>query len=152
MRTLRNGYQGGIEVWSSLAFCPCSSACVRICARFLRPFCTRREPRRHRRHCLRRRVWRGSVAEVGEYGEHASVVVGGWGQVQFGEDAADVRLDGPWGQDEPVGDCLVGAALGDQREHLALPVRQGGQWVALRPAREQLPTTAGSMTGRPAAT
>src|SRR6266567_4426821 len=33
---------------------------------------------------LRQHVRRGSVAEVGEHGEHAPVVVGGWGQVQSG--------------------------------------------------------------------
>jgi hypothetical protein len=65
------------------------------------------------------------------------------GQVQFGEDAADVRLDGPRGQDEPVGDRLVRAAFGHQREHLALAVRQGGQRVAPWPAGEQLVDVAG---------
>jgi len=43
------------------------------------------------------------------------VVVGGRLQVQFGEDAADVRLDGPGGEHEPVGDALAaGSGVNDE--------------------------------------
>ena len=39
----------------------------------------------------------------------------------FAQDAADVRLDGLLGDDEPGGKLLVRQPLGDQDQHLGLP-------------------------------
>ncbi len=48
---------------------------------------------------------------------------------EFGEDAGDVCLDGPFGQPEPARDAAVGAALRHEREHLALPWGKRGQLI-----------------------
>jgi hypothetical protein len=48
--------------------------------------------------------WR---SEVGEYGEHAPVVVRRGSYFEFGEDAADVSLDGLGAEPEGVADALV---------------------------------------------
>src|SRR5256884_7457272 len=47
--------------------------------------------------------------EEGDHGEDAAVVIVGLGQVQLGEDTADVFLDGAPGDEEPPGDAGVGA-------------------------------------------
>jgi hypothetical protein len=52
------------------------------------------------------------------------VVLGARRQPQLGEDAVDVLLDGALGDHQPLGDRLVGAALGHQREHLTLVLAQ----------------------------
>jgi hypothetical protein len=42
-----------------------------------------------------------------QYGEDAAMVVGGGGQVEAGEDAAHVRLDGLGAEEQPIADGLV---------------------------------------------
>ncbi len=42
-------------------------------------------------------------------------------QVELGEDARDVPLDGLGGEEQPLADRLIGSALGHQLEHLSLP-------------------------------
>src|SRR5215469_10610379 len=48
-------------------------------------------------------------------------------QAEFGQDAADVGLDGCLGQEEPLGDLGVGVAGGDLDEDLAFPHGQLAQ-------------------------
>jgi hypothetical protein len=51
-------------------------------------------------------------------------------QVELGEDAADVRLDGLACHEEVIGDPAVGLTLGDEREHLALARGELGERIA----------------------
>ena len=55
-----------------------------------------------------------------EHGEHPTVVVGAGRDPELVEDARDVLLHAALGDLQPLGDALVGAALGHQLEHLAL--------------------------------
>src|SRR5215207_959344 len=71
-------------------------------------------------------------AHVREDGEDAAVVVLARGKVQLVEDHAHVFLDGVLGDDEPLADRLVRAALGDQLEHLALARRQRSERARFR--------------------
>ena len=59
-------------------------------------------------------------AEKAQDREHAPVVLGGSGKSQLDEDARDVLLDGAGRDEELLPDCLVGAPLCHQLEHLAL--------------------------------
>ena len=52
------------------------------------------------------------------------MVIGGWPQAQRAEDALDVLLDGVVGDEQALGDRVVRAPFGDQREHLALAIGQ----------------------------
>ena len=45
-------------------------------------------------------------------------------QMQLGEDAGHVGLDGGLAEEEPLGDLGVGQAAGDQPEHFGLTVGQ----------------------------
>lgn len=59
------------------------------------------------------------AVEVGEDGEDAAAVVGGGGEVEFGEDVVDVFADGFFGDVEASGDGGVGAAFGHFGEDFA---------------------------------
>src|SRR5262245_22605573 len=59
-------------------------------------------------------------------------------QVELGQDAPDVLLDGALRDDEPGGDTGVREALGHETEHLSLPWRQLGEWVVAAAPREKL--------------
>src|SRR5215207_3284322 len=63
---------------------------------------------------------RGPEAQVLQDGEDAAVVVVVRREAELREDGGDVLLDAAPAQLELIADRLVGAALGDQREHLAL--------------------------------
>src|SRR5450631_856591 len=58
-----------------------------------------------------------------EFQDRQDPPVGGvaLGQVQFGEDAADVFFHRSFGDEDPLGDAGVGGALGHQGEYLAFP-------------------------------
>ena len=71
----------------------------------------------------RRRRAGGAEPQVLQDGEDAAVVVLVRAQAELGEDGGDVLLDAALAELEPVADRLVRAALGDQREHLALARR-----------------------------
>jgi hypothetical protein len=71
----------------------------------------------------------GDVAQGGEDGQHAPVVVRCVVESELGEDVGDVALDGLTGDYEPVGDRGVGPAFGDESEHLPFPLGQGEQRV-----------------------
>ena len=84
-----------------------------------------------------RRAFRPSP-EQREDGEHAAVVVLGVRKVELLEDPLHVPLDGPGAHEELLADGAVGAALGDQREHLALTVGEVVEGRAAMPADEPL--------------
>src|SRR3954469_2284339 len=98
------------------------------------PMARRRVTRRRRRLLLGRHArlelavearWSGGagrwlVLEVGEDGADAAVFGGGWSEAEFLEDAGDVFFDGGFGDDEGVGDALVGFAFGHGGEDVAL--------------------------------
>lgn len=52
------------------------------------------------------------------------------GEVQFRKDASDVLLDGSLGAPQSPGDPRVRAALGDEREHVALAITERVQLVS----------------------
>src|SRR5579862_1060071 len=60
------------------------------------------------------------AAQVGQDCQHPPVVLGCGREAELAEDAGDVLFDGALGDDELVRDPLVGAALGDQLQHLPL--------------------------------
>lgn len=65
---------------------------------------------------------RGSVAaKERDHGQHAPVAFSSLRDAQLREDAADVLLDRPLGQPQPLGYAGVGQTLGHQREHFTLP-------------------------------
>lgn len=66
------------------------------------------------------------------------MVVVGPGEVKLHEDAPHVFLDRPFGDIEPMGDAIVGAALRHEGEHLALPRRELGERVAPSALGEKL--------------
>src|SRR5260221_432176 len=70
------------------------------------------------------------MAGVGEDGEPPPVVVVGGLQVQPEKDGGGVLGHGPLGDEQPLGDGGIRAALGHQREHLALARAQRGQGPA----------------------
>src|SRR4051794_36058516 len=70
---------------------------------------------------------RAMEPEVFQDGEDAAVVVLIRRQAELGEDGGDVVLDAALAELELVAYRLVRAALGDQREHLALARAQRGQ-------------------------
>src|ERR1700680_2019534 len=72
-------------------------------------------------------VLAGSAAEVGEDGEDAPVVVIGRLHAEAQEDGRRVLGDGALGDDEPLGDGGVRAALGHQGEYLALAGAERGE-------------------------
>jgi hypothetical protein len=63
----------------------------------------------------------GLGIQVGEDGQDAAVVVVGWGQAEFGEDACAVLGHCLLGDEQALGDRAVGTALGHEREYLAFP-------------------------------
>ena len=52
-------------------------------------------------------------------------------------DPLQVRLGGPLGDVQPLGDLAVGQPLGDQRRHLALTAGQPGRWLRAQPGQPQ---------------
>ena len=76
-----------------------------------------------------------SGAEKGEDGVHAPVLARVRREVELAEDAADVRLDGLARHEELLADPPVGPPLGDEREHLELARREGGERVSRRRGR-----------------
>src|SRR5215213_6082918 len=78
------------------------------------------------------------AAEEREHGEDPAVVVVGVADAELGEEGAHVLLHDAGRDLEPLADALVGAALGDQLEHLALARRQGAQRPVRTVGREQL--------------
>src|SRR5664279_4126863 len=60
------------------------------------------------------------AAQVGQYRQHAAVVIGSRQQLQLGEDAGDVSLNRFGGDEEALADGLVGAALCHQRQYFPL--------------------------------
>src|SRR4051794_7500063 len=79
----------------------------------------------------------GSALEVGEHREHAAVAVLDGRQPELAEDARDVLLDRPLGDDELTRDRGVRAALGHVPEHLALTRREAVQRVVRAAAAQQ---------------
>ena len=76
---------------------------------------------------------------------------------ELGQDRRDVELDGVVADGEALGDGLVGQALGDEVEYLALPLGQilaeaSPVGASGRQSRPTLPTSPGSRATRPAAT
>src|SRR5581483_12224963 len=67
-------------------------------------------------------VW--LLPQVGQHGEDAAVVGGGGRESELAEDARDVFLDRPLGDDEALGDRGVRPSLRHQLEHLTLARRQ----------------------------
>ena len=53
------------------------------------------------------------------------------------EDLLDVRFDGSFGDEQTVGDGLVGEPFGDQGEHLAFPFGELAEGVGAAPAGEE---------------
>jgi len=74
-----------------------------------------------------------AASEVGQDGQDAAVGVVGLGEVEFGEDVADVFADGRLGDDESSGDRGVGVSFGDEGEDFAFACGQRGQRVAAAP-------------------
>jgi hypothetical protein len=74
-----------------------------------------------------------------EHGEHAPVILDGAAESELLEDVRDVLLDRARGDDERVGDRLVGAALGHQPEHLLLARAQHLERARAALARDQQP-------------
>ena len=70
------------------------------------------------------RALRLRVAEEREHGEDAPVIVLDGRKAELGEDARNVLLDRAQGDEQALRDCLVGAPLGHQPDHLALTGRQ----------------------------
>jgi hypothetical protein len=66
------------------------------------------------------------------------VICGAGGQVELGEDARHVLLDGAQRDEELVRDRLVRTSLGHKLQHLALSRRQLLQRIVAPPATEQL--------------
>jgi len=62
-------------------------------------------------------------------GEDAAVVLLCLLEVEFGEDAPYVLLDGTFADKEPVGDPGVGAPLGHEGQHLTLAGGQPGEGI-----------------------
>ena len=60
------------------------------------------------------------AVEVGEDSEHTAMGVFAVGDVELGEDVADVGFDGAFADHEPVGDGGVGESLGHEFEHAPL--------------------------------
>src|SRR5215470_18191234 len=54
--------------------------------------------------------------EEGDHGQHPPMVVGRRRQAQRCEDVLDVLFDGVLGDEQPLGDRLVGSPLGHQRQ------------------------------------
>src|SRR4029453_1207856 len=65
-----------------------------------------------------------SVAEQREHGKDAAIVVLAVRQIELAEDRLDVALDGARAEKELLADRAVRAALGDEREDVALAVGQ----------------------------
>src|SRR4029450_11549982 len=80
-------------------------------------------------------AWSG--AEEGEDGQYPAVLVGRLGQAQLLEDLGDVGLHGAFGDEQPGGDGPVGQALGDQPQHLPLPLTKHGQRVLAAASPDQ---------------
>jgi hypothetical protein len=76
--------------------------------------------------------------EVGDDGPDPAVVVTGFGQVQFRQDAADVFFDGALCDPQPAGDTCVRPALGHQHHHLLLARAEHRQRVVAPASRDQL--------------
>src|SRR5262249_9787638 len=94
-------------------------------------------------------IRRSLVFQVGEHGQYPGVVAAGLLKSELSEDARDVLLDRADGEHERMRDPCVRAALGHQRQHLALARRELRQravvltlgdelryhvWVQCRPA------------------
>src|SRR2546425_529227 len=75
--------------------------------------------------------------QVREHGEYAAVVVAALADAELEEDVAHVRLDGLRAEEELLADALVRVSLCDQREHLALALRQLVEQALLAPAAHQ---------------
>jgi len=60
---------------------------------------------------------------------HWAMIVGGFGQVQFAQNASHVLLDGTFGKPQPTGDACVGAPLGHQRQNLMLSRTENGKRI-----------------------
>jgi hypothetical protein len=103
---------------------PMGEAAVLISAR-----CQACPPRRRQQQRPRSGKGRGSGAvEEGEHGQHAPVVVGGFGDAELHENAAHVLLDRALGDPQLVGDAGVGPALGHEGEYVSFP-RGDVHWV-----------------------
>ena len=68
--------------------------------------------------------------QVCEDGQDAAVVVGRGGEVEFGEDGPYVGFHGLVGDEEGVGDVLVGASLGHEGQDVHLSSTEGVERVA----------------------
>src|ERR1700683_3572821 len=67
-------------------------------------------------------AWPDEVVVIGEDDGRGPVA-----QVKLGEQMIDVRLYRAFADEEPLRDLAVGAALGDEGEHLALPLGELAQ-------------------------
>jgi uncharacterized repeat protein (TIGR01451 family) len=95
-----------------------------------------RMPRRS--GCARRDCAPGlSAVQVPHDGQYAAVIVRARRDAELAVDMRDVLDDRPLGQEQPLGDAGVAAALRHQRQHLALAVGQLRQRLARRPGEHR---------------
>jgi hypothetical protein len=68
------------------------------------------------------------------------MVIGSVRDAELEEDAPDVAFDGAFGEDESLGDAVVGASLGHESEDLALAVTEFSEIaVGKRSCRTSVP-------------
>src|SRR4029453_14429777 len=77
----------------------------------------------------------GSGAQEGQDRQDPAVVGGGGGEAELAEDAGDVLLDGPLGDDQALGDGGGAAALGPEGEDVDVAGARGGGGPPRRPTR-----------------
>jgi hypothetical protein len=65
------------------------------------------------------------------------MVCGGFADVEFAEDAADVSLECLRAEEELLADALVGVSLCHEREHLALAGRKFGERPRVAPVADE---------------
>ena len=85
-----------------------------------------------------RRDRSGFLAEVGEHGENAPVVVPCLREPELHENAVDVLLDGAFGDPETSCNACVCSAFGHQREHFLLARGYASERIVGRAGREEL--------------
>jgi glutamyl-tRNA reductase len=80
---------------------------------------------------------RSAGLEEGDHRQDPAVIVAGLGEIQFGEDAADMLFDGALGDPQPATDAGVGTPLGHERQHLLLAGAEHRERVVAAAGRHQ---------------